>query len=347
MRRILFVNTFYDKFLNSQPLSLSNNYSQNLEKRMGSRFGDSNFYSYWINQVGWEAIDVIANDDFLQQQWAKENNMAANSMLEICMFQIILFKPSIVYFQDISLVTDDVSNFLRAHNIRVCGQHASPLPQGFNFRNLDLFISSMPHLVDLASANGARALYLPLAFDHRILSELTPLSWGDRNDGGFVGGFTQSHTSGVELILSAMKAFPNLNLYGYGWDESIEALLNGITWKGEAWGLDMFRLLGGWKISLNRHIDMSGSHANNMRLYETTGMGALMLTDKKQKNNLFSSDVEMVEYENIFDLREKIGYLLSNPNIASEIAMRGQKKTLEHHTYQVRMSQLSKSLEQL
>ena len=347
MRRILFVNTYYDKFLNSQPLSLSESYAQNLEKRINSRFGDSDFYSFWLNQIGWEAIDVIANDYFLQQQWCQENNINASNLLEICMFQVMLFKPSIVYFQDISLVTDEVSVFLRSNNIRVCGQHASPLPQGFSFKNLDLFISSMPHLVDIASANGGRALYLPLAFDHRILNELVSLSWDERDAGGFVGGFTQSHISGVELVLSAMKAFPALKLYGYGWDESLVALLNGIPWHGEAWGLNMFSLLGGWKISLNRHIDMSGAHANNMRLYETTGMGALLLTDKKQKNNLFSSDVEMVEYENIFDLKEKIAYLLCNPKIAKEIAARGQRKTLEFHTYQVRMVELSKTLERL
>jgi len=347
MRKILFVNTFYDKFLNSQPLGFGNTYSENLQKRINSRFGDSDFYSFWLKQIGWEAIDVIANDHLLQQQWSKENNIAAGNLLETCMYQVMVFKPSIVYFQDISLVTDDVSNFLRAHNIRICGQHASPLSSGFNFKNLDFFISSMPHLVDVASANGCRALYLPLAFDQRILSEITTLPWDLRSDGGFVGGFTQSHTNGVELVLSAIKVFPGLNLYGYGWDESLVALLNSIPWQGEVWGLEMFRLLGSWKISLNRHIDMSGVHANNMRLYETTGMGALLLTDKKQKNHLFSSDVEMVEYENIFDLKEKIGYLLSNPKLASEIAARGQKKTLEHHTYQVRMSELSKSLESL
>ena len=260
---------------------------------------------------------------------------------------MFLHKPSIVYFQDISLVTDDVATFLRAHNIRVCGQHASPLPQGFSFKNLDLFVSSMPHLVDIASANGGRSLYLPLAFDHRILSEATLSPWDTRAAGGFVGGFTQSHRGGVELILSCMKAYPELKLYGYGWDESLTALLNGITWHGEVWGLNMFNLMGGWKLSLNRHIDMSGAHANNMRLYETTGMGALLLTDKKQKNDLFSADVEMVEYENIFDLREKIGFLISNPEIAKEIAAKGQKKTLEKHTYQIRMSELSKSLERL
>ena len=347
MRRILFVNTYYQNFLNSQIYDDSNSYSEILNSRIVSRFGDSDFYSFWLNQIGWQAIDIIANDRPLQTKWTLENKISTEDLLEICVYQIMLYRPSIVYFQDISLVTNDMSNFLRSHRIKICGQHASPLPSDFNFKNIDLFVSSMPHLVDIAIANGAQGLYLPLAFDHRILNELEQLPWESRLDGGFIGGFTRAHTSGVELILSAIKAFPTLNLYGYGWEECLVAILNNILWKGEAWGLSMFRLLGNWKISLNRHIDMSGVHANNMRLFETTGMGALLLTDKKQKNNLFSSDLEMVEYEGIHDLKEKIGYLLQNPKKASEIAARGQKKTLEYHTYQIRMVELSQSLERL
>ena len=33
------------------------------------------------------------------------------------------------------------------------------------------------------------------------------------------------------------------------------------------------------RISLNRHIDVAEGYANNMRLYEATGVGALLLTD--------------------------------------------------------------------
>jgi len=76
----------------------------------------------------------------------------------------------------------------------------------------------MPHLVDFATANGARAIYLSLAFDNRFLDETPPRKWNDRLDGRFVGGFTEAHTSGVDLILSALKTYPSLRLYGYGWE---------------------------------------------------------------------------------------------------------------------------------
>ena len=36
----------------------------------------------------------------------------------------------------------------------------------------------------------------------------------------------------------------------------------------------------GTRIVVNRHIDVAEGYANNMRLYEATGMGALLITDR-------------------------------------------------------------------
>ena len=43
----------------------------------------------------------------------------------------------------------------------------------------------------------------------------------------------------------------------------------------------MYNILSRTKISFNRHINVAENNANNMRLYEATGMGSLLLTDKK------------------------------------------------------------------
>ena len=40
----------------------------------------------------------------------------------------------------------------------------------------------------------------------------------------------------------------------------------------------MYKILGRSKISFNRHINTAENNANNMRLYEATGMGSLLLT---------------------------------------------------------------------
>ena len=53
------------------------------------------------------------------------------------------------------------------------------------------------------------------------------------------------------------------------------------SYRGEAWGLAMLRALARARVGLNRHSRVAGGHANNLRLFETTGVGTALLTDRK------------------------------------------------------------------
>ena len=115
---------------------------------------------------------------------------------------------------------------------------------------------------------------------------------------------------------------------------------------GEAWSLDMYRLLAQSKITINRHIDAAENYANNMRLYEATGMGTMLLTDKKDNlGDLFKTGIEVVEYSGPQDLVKKVKHYLKNENERTRIARRGQLRTLKDHTYYVRMKELIKIIQ--
>ena len=103
----------------------------------------------------------------------------------------------------------------------------------------------------------------------------------------------------------------------------------------------MYEILSRTKISFNRHIDIALNYANNMRLYEATGMGSLLLTDKKDNlHKLFEIDKEIVTYSSKEEASEKAQYLIANPIKASEIARAGQARTLKEHSYEERMREL-------
>jgi spore maturation protein CgeB len=103
----------------------------------------------------------------------------------------------------------------------------------------------------------------------------------------------------------------------------------------------MYKVLAQSKIVLNRHISASCGYANNMRLYEATGMGTMLITDKKKNlNDLFEVEKEVVDYESAKDLRDKIYYYLKNDKERERIAEAGQKRTLSEHTYLERMRDL-------
>lgn len=103
----------------------------------------------------------------------------------------------------------------------------------------------------------------------------------------------------------------------------------------------MYRTLARSRITLNRHIDVAENYANNMRLYEATGVGTLLLTDRKDNlGELFEIGKEVLAYSSKEEAAEMIHYYLAHPDEAQEIARAGQKRTLSEHTYRHRMEEL-------
>ena len=67
------------------------------------------------------------------------------------------------------------------------------------------------------------------------------------------------------------------------------------------------------------------THATNMRLYEATGVGTLLITDAKRNlPDLFEPDEEVVTYSSEDELIEKIEHYLSDEAERIRIAHAGQ-----------------------
>ncbi|HEV7765497.1 MAG TPA: glycosyltransferase [Thermoanaerobaculia bacterium] len=107
------------------------------------------------------------------------------------------------------------------------------------------------------------------------------------------------------------------------------------------YGLAMFNRLRDSRVTLNTHIDISRHNASNMRLFEATGVGACLLTDRKDNlRELFEPDAEVVTYDSVAECVEKVRYLLSHDNERAAIAAAGQRRTLRDHTFAQRGQQL-------
>lgn len=107
-------------------------------------------------------------------------------------------------------------------------------------------------------------------------------------------------------------------------------------------GLEMLRAVAKSKIGLNIHGGVAGSYAANIRLFEITGAGACLITDwKKNIDQFFNVDEEIITYKSIDECAEKIAYLLSHDEERKMIAEAGRKRTLNEHTFQRRAQQLN------
>ena len=115
---------------------------------------------------------------------------------------------------------------------------------------------------------------------------------------------------------------------------------------GEAWGLEMYEVLARSRITINRHGDIANGYSNNMRLYEATGVGTLLLTEASANlEELFEPGREVVAYYSEDDLVEKIEHYLEQDSERAAIAAAGQQRTLSEHTYRQRMAELAALLE--
>ncbi len=268
---------------------------------MSLRFGTSDAYSHALTELGHEATELVANCSPLQRAWARETRaprcpLALISrggraqrvaLLMIALSQVRAWRPDVVYVQDLWFFPRPVLARLRQHARLIAGQIASPSPpRRRTLRGYDLVVTSFPHFVRTFEALGVDSAYLPLAFDARVLDALRArgvdpsLSPAERPIAvAFVGGVdARVHERGVRLLECAVQV-SDLQIWGYGRETLPLSSPLRAHHHGQAWGLDMYEILARSRIVLNRHIAAAGGYANNMRLYEATGAGALLVTD--------------------------------------------------------------------
>lgn len=360
----LFIDEYYIGFLNGfykkYPKILYQDFESHKRKLIGECFGTSDFYSYNLKKLGHIANDLIVNDFLLQSKWAKDKNVEFKKpgvisklqmmpilhrflgrpqwIQDIVLSQIKFYKPDILYVQNLSLLNSSTLKKIKKEVKLIVGQIATSLPAKKNLRYFDLILTSFPHYVDYFRKIGINSEYFKIAFESRILKKIKKQERVD--DVTFVGSFSPHHREGVSLFEKVARKV-KINFWGQGTQFlSINSPIRKSHF-GSVWGLDMYKVLGRSKIVINRHIKVSDGFANNMRLYESTGMGALLITDyKKNLNSLFKIGSEVVSYKNASDLSTKIKYFLSHDKEREEIAKEGQKRTLKDHTYSIRMKEL-------
>jgi hypothetical protein len=367
---ILIVDVVYDKFL--QDISFHNtkandfSFEELMDLFFNYSFGTNNIYSSILEEMGISCREVIINSKRLQFSWLKEHHSSKSYNLkdfirgkklrtqisetnwqeDILLRQIDFFKPDIVYFQDPFIVNSSLVKKLKDKECKIVGQIASPLPGSEILCEFDLILSSLPNLVAQIRDYGVKSEFLPIGFDTRLIGRFEQVTRDIPVS--FVGGISPRHPTTIPMLEAAYEINNNLQIYGYGREFIPKSSPIYNNHFGNAWGNDMFKILSRSQVTLNRHIDVSQQFANNMRLFEATGMGALLLTDYKINiSNYFVIGEEIMVYNNMNDLQNILKKLFANEFELSAKAMLGQKRTLTDHNYENVMIKLIDYLEKL
>jgi spore maturation protein CgeB len=363
--KFLILNTDYSDFIGwlyaQHPGLEEQPYEEQRRVRMDNLFGTADFYSANLRKLGYEGWDVIANIEPMQKQWAREHGFKYEStrwrvrlrrgivpwpyrehnrewLYPILAAQIEAYRPDVLFSMAMETVGSGFLRSVKGYYRLAIGQHAAtPLYQDISA--YDLVLSSLPNQVDYFRQSGLKSELFKLGFEPRILEELTngPKCY----DLVFVGGLGGIHQDGTETLSRLAERFP-VTVWGYGLENLAESSPLRQCYRGPIWGIGMYQALRDSQIVFNRHSNLADRHfANNMRLYEATGVGTLLLTDYKQNlADMFGPGREVIAYRDANECVELAEHYLTREDEREAIARAGQQRTLSEHTWYHRMQEL-------
>lgn len=268
--------------------------------------------------------------------------MQALSSVErtILLAQIEDANPDVILNQIPGIVTADILNRVKKPGRVIIVQHGNAPPDNFDPAPYTFAIGIAPNIVEFFRSHGLPAEHYRLAFGASVLDRLSQPAPAKDIAVSFVGGLSANHHARIALLEAVARELPVQlylsNLKGIPKDSPLHAHA-----KGAVWGRDMYNVLRRSKITLNSHINSTGGVAANMRLYEATGVGTLLLTDNlRGLPDLFTPGQHVAAYDSPADCVAKIKYYLAHDAEREKIAAAGQQHTLGHHTYDHRAAEI-------
>lgn len=364
--RFFVINTDYPQFINhllrEYPTFASESYAEQWRIRRESLFGTADFYSSNLRKLGHEAWDVIANIEPMQKQWAKEHGINLTTttwdvrlrrgaipwpyrrindewLYSVLAAQVRTFRPDVIYSMAMETIDSTFLRSVKGYYRVAIGQHAAT-PLKTDVSAYDLVLTSLPSQVDFFRKSGHRSELFRLGFEPRVLEQLK--AGPNRYQVVFAGGLGTIYQDGTHTLEQLAQHLP-VDIWGYGLDNLIEISPIRQHYHGTIWGSDMYQTLHDSMIVFNRHSNLADRYyANNMRLFEATGVGTLLLTDAKcNLSELFEPGREIVAYRNFEECLELAQYYLDHDNERESIAAAGQQRTLHEHTWYHRMQELT------
>ncbi len=377
--RILIFDTHYQESLrlvyeNNPQLARASSVEQ-LRFIYETGFGRADSLPLNLEKLGHQTQQFIANAAPIQIRWAEEHGLKIDPTrslalkvqqrlqrqadrlrtkplpvgryipaweMEVLKAQAEAFKPDVIFICDVVYLPAHFHAALKESTKLLVGEMAYPIPPGLDLRPFDLVISAAPHFVERLRKAGTRSELLRLGFEETILKRLEPQA--KNAELAFIGSVGRDHQQRLALLEELCRKVP-VSFWGAGADGlPPDSPLRGRV-NPPLWGYDMYQQLQRSKIALNIHIDMAEQYAANMRLYEATGVGTMLLTDwKTNLHEMFEIGKEVVAYRSVEECVELVNYYLAHDGEREAIAKAGQQRTLSEHSYYHRMQELTEIL---
>lgn len=304
------------------------------------RFGAPHILQPVYDNSG-DAFFTNGDDEFAQRLWAGEQGLKPDTALEdILLAQVEHHRTEVFYNLDPMRYGDDFIAKLPGSVRRTVAWRAAPSAGG-RFFNYDLVVNNFPSIAASFEQAGARVAYFSPAHDP-VMDEYAENC--DRPiDVLFIGTYSRHHRNRAALLEAVASLRKNFNivmhldrsrltklaetplglmgpLKDYRRNKDIRSVD-----RPPVFGRELLGIISSSKIVINGAIDMSGHERGNMRVWETLGCKAAMISDEGVYPQPMKKGEHFVTYENVHQAIAEITRLIECDNVRNEIASSGNK----------------------
>jgi hypothetical protein len=339
---------------------------------LAQKIGHGDSLSRAMRSLGNEAEEIVCDLETLQRTWAWERGIEVDEKrwrTQLVLEQIADLKPEVVYLENYDVLPYAVRRDLKTRfsfvELLVIAQEAvSPTPRILReLATADvLLLSSLP-LHRKCRDVGLSPHLVHSCFDPGVLSQLpapskvAELPFFDftfAGASGFSPGHRRRHAALAELMQRTSleiwstdeprvlrRRFPNNS------NRKPLAEIEPSRVHAPVFGLDYYKVLQRSLITFNCHRDVARGGVDNQRLFQATGVGTCLITDRDADlPELFEDGTEVVTYDCMDDCVEKIEYLLEHEDERRSIAAAGRRRTLADHSSRRRYTAVDEIIQQ-
>lgn len=343
--RIFQIETFYPPFLKQiygQSDMADLTYDEQIERLMFSGFSAGHMVTPYLPDLGHEAFTCIANCGPAQHRWLIENvpekaRREVSDLQQVMLMQIEAFRPDVVYATDPTYFDTKMIEAL-SYRPRLCiAWRAAPTPSSVDLSGFDLTLTSDPSFKAICESVGAKRVEYHYPGHPLWVNETLgpPEPTFDIVFSGQVGGLHRRRVQILESVLPALAAHGlRVGLFALG-SFPDNPTLNALN-RGPVFGLDMYDVLRRSLMTLNVVIDVASKGGINMRHFEATGVGSLVVDCGARDNIIFEQGRECFCFERVGETIDGILGLMENPGPLAMAAAMGQRKCLTDYEMEVR-----------
>ncbi|NOJ50688.1 glycosyltransferase family protein [Bradyrhizobium archetypum] len=295
-----------------------------------------------------DAFYTNGDDESLQVLWAKENGLRTRNLEQILLAQIEQHRTEVFYNLDPIRYGSEFVAKLPGCVKKSIGWRAAPSGSA-DLTKYDLIVCNFPSILERWRQKGCRVAYFFPA--HDPVMDTYAAGRSDELNLIFIGGFSRHHVKRSQALRAAAST-PGIRARFYLEDSRLTRLANFLPpvpalrsyrhpdeiRKNRAdplYGRDAYAAIAKSSIVFNGAVDMAGEDRGNMRCFEATGCGAVLLTDAGRYPEGFVDGETMLEYSSPEQIPELIQRLMRDETLARSIARAGCVMVRERYSKQL------------